>query len=100
MQSFTKYILTGWLKSNQGKIVNRNHYVCFEDKKVTWETMERYILTKQIYERYYYSVREIVDLLNDCAGEDCYNGDWHYEIDEEGQIYCDVYRGVLVVGWR
>ena len=100
MQKFTKYVLMGWLKSNQGKIIHRSDYVYFEDKRVTWETMERYILIKPIYERVYYSVREIVDLLNDCSGEDCYNSSWHFEIDNEGQIYCDNDKGVLIMGWR
>ena len=38
-----------------------------------------------------YSINEIIEELNDCAGEDCYNGDWHYYRNEEGTI-CQDFR--------
>lgn len=40
-------------------------------------------------QRTYYSVEWIVNELNSCAGDDCYDGYWHYEIDEQGRIYED-----------
>ena len=40
--------------------------------------------------RVYATVREIIDLLNNCSGRDCWDLDCHFEIDEEGRIYEDV----------
>ncbi len=40
-------------------------------------------------ERVYYSMAEIVEKLNACAGDDCYACDWHYQIDEQGRVYQD-----------
>ena len=41
-------------------------------------------------DREYYTVQEIVKLLNACAGEDNWGCDWHFEIDEEGRVYEEV----------
>lgn len=59
----------------------------------------KYALTTAIYnghvkainhtERTYYTVAEIVKMLNDCAYNDCYGCDWFYQIDENGQVYED-----------
>ena len=38
-----------------------------------------------------YSIDEIIDELNACAGEDCYYGDWHYYRNEDGEI-CQDFR--------
>ena len=40
-------------------------------------------------EREYYTVEEIVNELNGCAGDDCYACNWHYEIDSNGKIFQD-----------
>lgn len=39
--------------------------------------------------RQYYTVRELVDMLNSYAGDDLYECDWHYEIDEQGRVFQD-----------
>lgn len=39
--------------------------------------------------RRYYTVQELVDELNSCAGEDLYDCDWHYEVDEQGRAFRD-----------
>lgn len=100
MKKITEQILNGWFTSHQGQIIQYSRYIYFGDESVSWDTMRRYILVEPVVERCYYSVREIVDLLNHCAGDDCYGCDWHYEIDEEGRIYCDTEIGFRVVGWR
>lgn len=40
-------------------------------------------------ERVFYSMAEIVEKLNACAGDDCYACDWHYQIDGQGRVYQD-----------
>ena len=40
-------------------------------------------------ERVYYSLAEVVEKLNACAGDDCYACDWNYQIDEQGRVYQD-----------
>ena len=41
-------------------------------------------------ERVYYTKEYIVEQLNECAGNDCYACDWHFQIDEFGRIYQEV----------
>ena len=38
----------------------------------------------------YVTLQELVDLLNGCAGEDCYGTSWCYKIDENGNVYDEV----------
>ena len=40
--------------------------------------------------RYFYTVAELVEALNDCSGADCYCGSWFYQIDEQGRVYQDI----------
>lgn len=40
--------------------------------------------------REYYTVAELVEALNSCSGEDCYSGDWFYQIDENGNVYQEI----------
>lgn len=57
---------------------------------LTLETACAYgVKVHTIVTRTYYSVEWIVNELNECSGEDCYNGHWHYKIDEQGHIYED-----------
>lgn len=39
--------------------------------------------------RRYYTVAELVEELNACAGDDCYSCDWHYEVDADGRAFQD-----------
>ena len=40
--------------------------------------------------REYYTVAELVEALNGCSGEGYYNGDWYYQIDENGNVYQEI----------
>lgn len=40
--------------------------------------------------RYFYTVAEIVQELNECSGADCWCGSWYYQIDDQGRIYQDI----------
>lgn len=50
------------------------------------EAAERIVHTT----RRYYTVAELVEELNACAGDDCYYCDWHYEVDADGRAYQDI----------
>lgn len=58
---------------------------------VRFATAKKYADLVEIKEvrREYYSMAELVEKLNACAGDDCYACDWHYEIDEQGRAYQD-----------
>lgn len=57
----------------------------------------KYALTTAIYnghvqaikhvQRNYYTLAEVVAMLNECSGEDCYCGHWEYKIDENNKVY-------------
>lgn len=38
-------------------------------------------------QRNYYTLAEVVEMLNECSGEDCYCGHWEYKIDENNRVY-------------
>lgn len=74
----------------------------FGDKEFTakeWMDVAcgKYALSTAIYDghvksiehvkRIDYTVKELVKMLNDCAGDDCYNCDWHFEVDENNNVY-------------
>lgn len=58
---------------------------------VRFATAKKYADLVEIKEvrRVYYSMADLVKELNECAGNDCYACDWHYEIDEQGRAYQD-----------
>lgn len=58
---------------------------------VRFATAKKYANLVEVKEvrRVYYSMADLVQELNECAGNDCYACDWHYEIDEQGRAYQD-----------
>lgn len=46
-----------------------------------------YVQKIEHIKRNYYTLAEIVAMLNDCSGEDCYCGHWEYKIDENNRVY-------------
>lgn len=52
-------------------------------------TAIKYDAVKVIYheEREYYTLEQLVNELNACAHEDCYDVDWYFQIDENGRVY-------------
>ena len=100
MTKQTERVLTGWLKDYKDTIIQPTNSVRYGNEWVSWQTMRRYIEIEPQIKRFYYSVREIVDMLNDCSGEDCYGATWEYKIDDEGRIYEDKALGYLVKGWK
>ena len=96
----TEQVLHGWMEQNMGKVIQFSGYVSYNGQNVSWQTMWRYIHLEKVVERTYYTMREVVDMLNECSGEDCYCGEWHYEIDEQGRVYSDNVVGFKVIGWK
>lgn len=99
MNKKTERVLTAWMNENMGKVVSGGPAVV-GDERVAWDTVMRYVHLEPVIKRYYYSVKELVGLLNSCAGDDCYDVDWHFEIDDDGRVYTDSFEGYLVKGWR
>ena len=56
---------------------------------LTLETAIKYDAVTVIHheQRRYYTIQEIVEELNSCAGDDCYRCEWFYQIDEENRVY-------------
>ena len=100
MTKMTEQVLNGWMEQNAGKVIQPSRYVSHNGQNVSWQTVRRYIQLEKVVERTYYTMREVVDMLNECSGEDCYGGEWHYEIDEQGRVYSDDVVGFKVIGWK
>ena len=100
MNNTTAQVLTGWMAANTGKVINYTDSITFNGKSVTWNTMRKYIDIQPIVTRTYYTLRQIVDFLNDCAGDDCYGATWNYQIDDNNQVYTDNVTGYKIIGWR
>ena len=66
-----------------------NHSPAVGRLSLTTAVREGAVIATTTVTRSYYSVAEIVTMLNECSGEDCYGGHWHYEIDSEGRIYSE-----------
>ena len=58
---------------------------------VTLETVLKWKGAKRIVriKREYYTIKELVGMLNSCSGNDCYDCDWNLKIDEDGRAYED-----------
>lgn len=99
MNKKTERVLTAWMNENIGKVVSSGPAEV-DNERVAWDTVMRYVHIEPVIKRYYYSVKELVGLLNSCAGEDCYCADWHFEIDDNGKVFTDELVGYIVKGWR
>lgn len=51
-----------------------------EESKISFSTFRKYVHFKVIERIIEHSIEEIVEQLNECAGEDCYYCSWHYEV--------------------
>lgn len=51
-------------------------------KGITFETFTKYVKVKMVKHEFFeeVSVEDLVNLLNSCAGDDCYNCDWEYRV--------------------
>lgn len=67
---------------NKGAIKTQQEWYDLLDRKITFETFRKYVLTKVLeYEEV--ALEDVIKLLNDCAGEDCYDCSWHYVVRDE-----------------
>lgn len=92
MNNMTKMILTAWLADNLGKIVNKNDIIV-NGNKVSWETMNKYIKTESVWERFEVTEEEYESYD---AEELSYYG---IEEDENG-YYGETMVGYKVIGWK
>lgn len=51
-----------------------------EKSEISFSTFRKYIKLEKVISKNEVSIEEIVELLNNCAGNDCYYCDWQYEV--------------------
>ena len=55
------------------RIINRESQICFG-------TFLKYVKLEEVEHKEEKTLEEIVEKLNDCAGEDCYGASWEYRV--------------------
>lgn len=70
---------------NKGATKTQQEWYDLLDRKITFETFRRYVLT-EVLEYEEVALENVVELLNDCAGEDCYDCNWHYVV-RDGKVF-------------
>ena len=85
MAKKTRNIIEGLREAYEGKTLDRHDWNKALGNDLTFETFRKYVLNKVI-EEIEVPLEEIVNLLNDCAGNDCYECEWEYVV-KDGKIY-------------
>lgn len=67
------------MNAYKGEVKTQRDWAILLDDRITFETFRKYAL-EQVIVRTEANLNEIVALLNDCAGNDCYDCDWLYEV--------------------
>lgn len=66
------------------RIINAKSEICFG-------TFRKYVTLKKEVSYEEHTIEEIVEMLNDCAGEDCYCCSWTYVV-RDGKPYKEIVR--------
>ena len=55
---------------------------------ISWDTFRKYVTVDKVFNSHAepISLEELVDLLNSCAGDDCYDCRWDFQIID-GQVF-------------
>ena len=70
---------------NKGATKTRQEWYGLLNGKITFETFKKYVLT-EVLEYEEVALEDVIELLNDCAGEDCYECRWHYVV-RDGKVF-------------
>lgn len=73
------------MNAYKGEVKTQRDWAILLDDKITFDTFKKYAL-EQVIVRTEVNLNEVVALLNDCAGNDCYDCDWFYEVID-GKVY-------------
>lgn len=85
MAKRTKEIIEGLREAYEGKTLDKYDWNRVLGNDLTFETFRKYVLHK-VVEEVEVPLEKIVELLNDCAGNDCYECEWEY-IVKDGKVY-------------
>ncbi len=66
-----------------------------QESTISFSTFKRYAKLVKETIKTEYTLEEIVNLLNDCAGSDCYGADWDFKVIDN-----KVYEIDTVYRWR
>lgn len=63
-------------------------YAIIKNQGLSYDTFRKYITIETVMNSnaIEYSLEELIKFINDCAGEDCYYGNWDFQIIN-GKIY-------------
>ena len=73
----------------KGQVMAKEEWVALLNNRISFDTFKKYALVKEAVPKVVKreaSLEELVAMLNDCAGNDCYGCDWHYVV-EDGKAY-------------
>ena len=75
------------MNAYKGQAMTEVEWVDLLNNRISFGTFKKYALTKEIkVVKTEVSLENLVEMLNDCAGNDCYDCDWHYVV-ENGKAY-------------
>lgn len=70
---------------NKGTTKTRQEWYDLLDGKIAFETFKKYVLT-EVLEYEEIALEDVVELLNSCAGADCYECNWNYVV-RDGKVF-------------
>jgi hypothetical protein len=73
------------LKEYKGFSFTEKEWKRILNYELSFETFKKYVLVQTI-EKIEVPLEKVVTLLNDCAGNDCYDCEWYY-VTENNKIY-------------
>lgn len=77
------------MNAYKGQSMTAKEWTDLLDNRLSFNTFRKYALAGETEVRTIkteVSLENLVEMLNDCAGNDCYGCDWHY-IVENGKAY-------------
>lgn len=75
--------------TNWFTVADLNDYMAKAPAQITFDTFHRHanLQVQANTVRTYYTVQDLVDILNSLAGDDLYGADWNYQVDDNGRAY-------------
>lgn len=75
------------MNAYKGQAMTEVEWVDLLNNRISFDTFKKYALTKEIKTvKTEVSLEDLVEMLNGCAGADCYDCDWQYVV-ENGKAY-------------
>lgn len=75
------------MNAYKGMTMTEIEWVDLLNNRISFDTFKKYALVKEVKTvKTEVSLEDLVEMLNSCAGNDCYGCDWHYVV-ENGKAY-------------